>query len=305
MTRSRRLLWVAAAILAVPSLSGCAAVLPLAAAGALGKTTIDVVRSSRERRAGAAAEQVKKREAADNTRRSAELTLDGTRRARLVGGDLPGQADPASSPPTLATSSVASTSTVASASTGQLRTPWARMAAYVFHQREARAAGQALRGVVLAPGVSLAAPKFLDCGSKPLAVVVDLDQSGSDFARPLDPQSVAPTTTEAAFDIHSDVASVFWLSDRPASQGDAVRLALTGAGLWGESDRLLLADGTRKQERRWAAAKDHCVVAQLGDARGDMDELYDYLKTPGAAYRLEGLWNAGWFLAPATIGTET
>lgn len=186
---------------------------------------------------------------------------------------------------------------------GAAPTSWTLMADYVRAQMEARAAGRVVRSAVLERGVRLAQPRFASCDDHPLAALIDLDAEGADLRRPLDPASVTVATAEAAVGLHSAGVRLLWVSDRPVSQADELRQALARTGLFAEGDRLLLADGTRKQERRWAAARSNCVVALMGDRRGDMDELFDYLRKPEAAHMLEGLWNAGWFLAPPPITT--
>lgn len=297
--RLARLATVAA--MALPALSGCAVVLPLAAAGALGKATIDVVRgegprSDSEERVASRSAPVPSAEIAEA---GAGNVQDSTGITRLDMTELPAPGRPPLAAPIEAAALPVSRDTA-----GGSRGPWALMAGYVARQRDARSAGRSVRTAVLVPGVRLSAPTFVDCGPKPLSVVVDLDAEATKPNLPLDPQTVAPATAEAAFGLHSEGVTILWLSDRPLAQANDVRLALTRAGLWGEGDRLLLADGTRKQERRWAAARDRCIVAQLGDSRADMDELYEYLRKPEAAHMLNGLWNAGWFLAPTPIATK-
>ena len=57
----------------------------------------------------------------------------------------------------------------------------------------------------------------------------------------------------------------------------------------------------RKQERRWALAQSHCVVAIAGDRKGDFDELYDYLRDQSYAIRLEAFTGRGWFELPHPV----
>ena len=149
--------------------------------------------------------------------------------------------------------------------------------------------------------MELTEPRFIPCDDRPLAAIIDLDADGADLKRPLDPTSVSVAATQATVALHSAGVQLLYLSDRPASQAAAMRQTLTRTGLYAEGDQLLLADGSRKQERRWAAARTNCVVALSGDERGDMDELYEYLRDPKAAHMLNGMWNAGWFLGPPPI----
>ena len=53
----------------------------------------------------------------------------------------------------------------------------------------------------------------------------------------------------------------------------------------------------RKQTRRDALAKTHCIVAILGDERADFDELYLYLKDRDAVVPPDAIIGNGWFLA--------
>ena len=75
----------------------------------------------------------------------------------------------------------------------------------------------------------------------------------------------------------------------------------------GEGDTLYLAGNGdyRKQTRRIEAASKSCVIAMAGDRKSDFDELFDYLRLPQAAFRLDPLFDAGWFLAPAPIPPAT
>lgn len=279
--------WLAI-LAAVPALSGCvAAIVPVLAAGAMGREVVrgDGAPDHRERTVGDALpadDDISKRPGAAVD--VGDEDGDGEVAAILTTDRLP---EPGSS-------------TAAPTTAPGPSTPWRLMADYVLRQRGTAASG---RSVVLAPLPRLSAPEFLPCHDKPLAALIDLDADGADPSRPLDPAGVTVATTRAALDLHTAGVRLLWLTDRPASQAADVRQLLTRSGLFAEGDRLLAADGSRKQERRWAAARSHCVVAMMGDRRGDMDELYDYLRKPEAAHMLDGLWNAGWFLAPPPIAT--
>ncbi len=278
--RGARALPLLAVLAATASLSGCvAAVVPvIAAAGALGKSAVDARGGSVEANDVPAVASASKGEGS--------AVPSGAVAERLALTALPA--------PTAADRTPGADS------------PYVRLARYALAQRDERSAGGAVRSVVLAPGVSLASPRFTPCGDRPLAVLIDLDAEGAPLSVPLDPSRSTAELAGALAELRRADIGVLWLSDRPAGQSAAVREGLARAGYWGEGDRLLLPVGPndRKQERRWAVARDRCVVALAGDRRGDMDELYDYLKTPEAAHLLDGLWNAGWFLAPPPLAQD-
>ena len=78
-----------------------------------------------------------------------------------------------------------------------------------------------------------------------------------------------------------------------------MRAQLAKAGVTPDAaDRILEAHGDdeRKQVMRQEAAAEFCVVAVAGARRGDMDELYDFIRSDTDAFKLEPRWGAGWFL---------
>ena len=291
----RRWAVLVACALSAPLLTGCvAAVVPvLAAAGALGKSSIDGA-------GGPVSDGARSAVAAAGPSDPADA--DGPRVAAVLsnGTVAAAGATPAATPTRLSNLPVPS----AADQSPVAGSPYARFARFALAQQAERAAGGTVRSAVLVRGVSLSAPRFTPCQDRPLAVAVDLDASGAPLSGPLDPARSSAELATALASLRSAGLAVLWLSDRPPAQRAEVERALARAGYWSADDRLLLDAGTRKQERRWAAADDRCVVAIAGDRRGDMDELYDYLRTPEAAHLLAGKWDAGWFLAPAPFATE-
>ncbi len=155
------------------------------------------------------------------------------------------------------------------------------------------------------PATILATPRWQDCGDQPVAVVVDLDPAGSTF-NPDDPPSPASGLAEQLAAIRAAGITVLWASALPVASAPKVYIVLQATGLDPDrTDRLLLLRraNERKQTRRLAAARDWCVVAIAGDARGDFDELFDYLRDPNGpvATALAPNFGAGWFLIPAPI----
>lgn len=163
---------------------------------------------------------------------------------------------------------------------------------YALAQAQKRAAGGELRSSILEKNVSLIDPKAVNCGDKPLAVLIDLD--------PVAGQGI-PALPSAVMlaDLRRAGIGVLWISDRPPETfvplraGSQPVMSMVDALYAGPSE-------FRKQERRWAIAEQRCIVATLGDRDGDFDELYDFLRNRDYAVRLEMFRDRGWFLQPAT-----
>lgn len=142
------------------------------------------------------------------------------------------------------------------------------------------------------------------------AVLIDLDPMDGelDTASPM----ARPTLAAALDRLRAEDVEVVWSTSLTADRAGDVREWLRLSELDGTGeDRLLLLryPEDRKQTRRNEAAQDKCLIAMLGDERADFDELYDYLKDPKAAFGLEKMLGAGWFLAPiqdpAPVRVET
>lgn len=167
---------------------------------------------------------------------------------------------------------------------------------------------QADRDPVLVPRLSalLRDPSSLaihrsDCGTLPVAALIDLDEADGIF----DPGSArrAPRELPLLLDnMRRNGIVVGWISDLPGERGAGLREYLGVSQLDPDAqDVLLLAsDGERKQLRRERFAATHCVVAILGQDMADFDELYAYLINPADADHLAAMLGAGWFLLDAT-----
>ena len=251
---------------AMLSLQGCAAaLLPIAAAGALSKTQVD------------AAERA----------RNAEDAL---------GGEIPEALPEAPAEPqaTQAIVTVGDEPPSVSAlplSAESFLNPYAAFVSYALERQGERTAGKDVRGAVLVENVSLTDPKMMSCGSKPMAVIIDTDRGAS--SAPVQAGLGEQLGRLRAADIR-----IAWIGD-----GDQNRMETALTPLLADDDLVLpmRADKLRKQERRWKLAKDYCVIAVAGDIRADFDELYDYLRVPDYAIRLDAFWKRGWFELPAPL----
>ncbi len=160
--------------------------------------------------------------------------------------------------------------------------------------------------VVLVARPDLNNPRYLPCGTLPPAVMIDLDRYD------VGPAGVSADLPRALGLLRKEEVAIVWVTRAAAfgSDGDgkspAARLhdQLVAQGLDPERTDLVLGlrnSEDRIQQVRQDAAYDRCVLAIIGDARSDMDELFDYLKVPDAAYLLEPNWGAGWFQLPAPL----
>lgn len=258
--------FVCAALLMPMVLSGCvAALVPIAAGGVIAKTQLD----GRKRT------------------KAAEASLTPERATE--------QALPISVPIPQEPSLNAADRLLFSA----VRHPYLGFTLYALGRREQRTLGMPVRSAVLVRNISLADPKTIDCGTKPMAVIIDLDEGNR-------AQNEASKAGELAILLETlreaDI-QIAWLSADTAAAAqrriDALQSGDTPA--LKNNDLVLTAQkrGPRKQERRWELAKTYCVIAIAGDKKSDFDELYDYLRKPDLAIRLDAFIDRGWFELPA------
>jgi len=200
-----------------------------------------------------------------------------------------------------------------------------------------RAVGLQVFSVVLSPDSTLAAPKFLPCGSKPLAVMLDIDETSllnlgyeeQDAAHPgpFDPARwdrwektgakavvAAPGLLQAANAARESSVTLIYNSNRLVENAAETAAALSGAGLgpiahlknlWLQGD---VAPGPGKDPRRWAIAQQYCVIAMVGDQLGDFSDLFNApdmtpqrRRNAVAAKGFRTLWGHGWFILPNPV----
>lgn len=200
-----------------------------------------------------------------------------------------------------------------------------------------RAVGLKVWSAVLTPDATLAAPKFEECGSKPLAVVLDVDEtsllnlgfeadeaqrSGSyDPARwdrwektGMHAVAATPGIIEAAKIAKSSGVTMVYNSNRLANNAAETAAALDGAGLgpvthlrnlWLQGDE---GTGSGKDARRHAIAAKYCVIAMVGDQLGDFSDLFNMPGMTPSMRRaaidgeaLRTIWGHGWFILPNPV----
>ena len=200
-----------------------------------------------------------------------------------------------------------------------------------------RAVGLKVWSAVLTPDATLAAPKFEDCGSKPLAVVLDVDETSLlnlgyeadesqrtgayDQARwdrweqtGAGAVAATPGILEAAKIAKSSGVAMVYNSNRLASNAAQTEAALVGAGLgpvthlknlWLQGDE---GPGAGKDARRHAIALKYCVIAMVGDQLGDFSDLFNRPGMTPTLRRaaidgeaLRTIWGHGWFILPNPV----
>ena len=262
---------LAAALGAVPMLSGCiAAAIPLAAGAALAKSRLDQDRTAPASPQGvAAASPAGVPELASASARS-DLKIEPTGLTSLP-------------PPDGAMFSDAPS--------------YAALEAYALAQAAIQPGmGKRVSALVSSPGDLMA--RRADCTASTPAVFIDLDPGRGTFD-PLAPGRASPALASTLADLRAQGINVVWFSRLGENFSGAVRAALARGGLDPSgSDRIVLMRGIdeRKQTRRDNLASLVCPIALVGDERADFDELYLYLKRPDAAVALDALIGRGWFL---------
>jgi 5'-nucleotidase (lipoprotein e(P4) family) len=196
----------------------------------------------------------------------------------------------------------------------------------------ARAGQRPRDSVVLAADATLDNPRMLPCGERPLAVVLDVDETaiqnlgyeydeasrglsydqerwnrwertGGNAVLPM------PGAVTALQSIRSHGVTVIFNSNRQAANDDETQAAIEGAGLGpavhGETLFLQgdVAPGSAKDPRRAAISERYCVIAMAGDQLGDFSDLFNArpLSAPerrryATTQPFAALWGDGWFI---------
>ena len=211
------------------------------------------------------------------------------------------------------------------------------MANYIISMASDRAVGHDLRSVVMAPGSTLDKPIFEPCGDKPLAVVLDVDETTAlnlgfeaDAATgvPYDQArwdawertggaKVAPVpgVVDMARAAKAENVTLVFNTNRSAANAAQTAEMIDGLGLgpvvhgdtlWLQGDAN--STGSGKDARRWAISKKYCVIAMAGDQLGDFTDLFN---APGQAFVIRRdaaggrytsvLWGHGWFILPNPV----
>ena len=271
------------------TLQGCVAVLlPIAAVGVIGKKEVDKARARTR-----AAEEGFDPSSVDTT--LLPEVIVGEVLAEPIASALPPPAEETEAPGTMSALDRLLLSNISNA-----YLPFAR---HALGEAGKRQKGEAVRSAVLVERVSLSQPQTISCDAKPMAVLIDLDVApGTPAEMDIERQN---GFAELLDTLRESGIRIAWLAETDERQlGPILDLLREGdAPVLRDTDLMLvgLPGSYRKQERRWALAQSHCVVAIAGDRKGDFDELYDYLRDQSYAIRLEAFTGRGWFELPHPI----
>ncbi|TGX39322.1 acid phosphatase [Sphingomonas naasensis] len=214
---------------------------------------------------------------------------------------------------------------------------WQALWTYLRNEIGYRRDKSGVRSVALAPGSTLDNPRFEACGKRPMAVVLDIDETvllnlgyerdeamrgagGYDAARwsrweatGADKVAAVPGAAEALAAARREGFTVIFNSNRSVATAAQTAAALDHAGL-GPADLFdtlwLRGEGEPggKDARRAKIAQRYCIVAMAGDQLGDFSDLFNAPDAAVAARRnsvggtlLAPLWGAGWFMLPNPV----
>jgi 5'-nucleotidase (lipoprotein e(P4) family) len=200
------------------------------------------------------------------------------------------------------------------------------------------AVGMKVWSVVIQPGSTLAAPKFVPCDNKPLAVVLDIDETaiqnlGYESYDSAHPDSydrsrwdrwegsanqavkATPGMLAAVQAAQKAKVTLVYNSNRLTSHAAQTIAVLNAAGLgpvqhlktlWLRGDAGSKSDD--KDSRRWAISQQYCVIAMVGDQLGDFSDLFNAPNLTLEARReavsnenLRIMWGRGWFILPNPV----
>jgi 5'-nucleotidase (lipoprotein e(P4) family) len=211
---------------------------------------------------------------------------------------------------------------------------WRGFAAFI----DAEMAEGKHHSVVLTTDATLANPRFVDCGTKPPAIVLDVDETsilnlGAEYDDLVSGRKafsddawdrwektgahyVAPTpgAKEALDHIRARGVSVIFNTNRAVANVAGAQAAIEAAGLGparhGETLFLMGDDmtGSLKDGRRRTISAQYCVLAMGGDQLGDFTDLFNTEPNGIAARRaatalpgIADMWGNGWFVLPNPV----
>ena len=218
------------------------------------------------------------------------------------------------------------------------RASFQAMTNYVRVVQALRGQGRPFDSAVLVPGARPDAPQWTVCGTKPSAVILDIDETsilntGANYqtARQGDPPFNAkrwdewerrgaadvdpvPGAVEAIAAIRAAGVTPVFISNRMARNAAPTAAALANAGLGDAVAGTTLflqgdiAPGSGKDPRRAAVAERYCVLAMAGDQLGDFSDLFNdrtlavqQRRALAQSPAIVARWGSGWFLMPNPV----
>lgn len=323
-------------------LSGCVAALPVAAAAGIGATATMEQDSAAADNRGKKAKRKKSRAASQREVRAAlpaGAVLTNLSALPAPTSDGPQPTRPSVAVPQGGTTVVPpemqylyGSGEAAAQSVQTYRSLWNYIRLEIGYRRDK----SQVDSVVLSPGSTLASPRFDKCGARPMAVVLDVDETvllnlgyeahASRYGLPYDEARwvrweetgaekvlAIPGAAETLAALRRDGYTVIFNTNRSmrtaAQTIDAIARAGLGNAVLGET-LFLRDDGgpSAKDPRRAKISEKYCVVAMVGDQLGDFSDLFNQAELSVPARRnistesqLATLWGAGWFMLPNPV----
>ena len=241
------------------TLQGCvAALLPIAAAGMIGKKEVDKARARTR-----AAEEGFDPSLIDKT---SPQVFVGEAPAVVAATALP-------VPKTEELPALGAMSALDRLAQSDISNAYLPFARHALAEAAKRSNGESARSAVLVERVSLSQPQTISCDAKPMAVLIDLDVApGTPAEMDIERQN---GFAELLQTLRESGIRIAWLAETDEGQlGPILDLLREGdEPVLRDADLMLvgLPGSYRKQERRWALAASHCVVAIAGDRKADFD----------------------------------
>jgi hypothetical protein len=180
---------------------------------------------------------------------------------------------------------------------------FAAMLAHVQRRAALWREGAPINSLVLDDKQTVLNPVAVGCARRPPVVIIDLDPAAEPVAAAAPAPAAGSGWVAAARALRSEDIGIVWVSDQPRS---ASFLAASGLDPDGRDQLVLPRPGAeRKQLLRRAVAQSSCVLAVIGDKRGDADEAYDYLRSGEAKLPIDSNWGEGWFLLPSPLAPRS
>ena len=206
---------------ALPLLSGCVvALLPIAAAGAIGKGEIDRAKAKREFVAAGAVDLARNPKGTVIVETQAEPD-EPVASARLNNTD---QHDGQGAGYEFAAIDLDDKSRSYLSRffkpIGPQSSPFASFAAHALEKSIRLEEGDSVSSVVLVPRVDIINPKTIDCAGKPLAVVIDLDHEEQGDWTQAETLYRQNGLIEALRSLRAAKISVIWISDKPVAASE-------------------------------------------------------------------------------------
>lgn len=327
MMARRRIVAVALLLGGAPMVTGCiaaVAAVPLAAAGAIGKSKVDGSAERRAEREGSAIGPAAQAAPPQNA-----LVVPT---ATPVPAAPPAPPPPPPAPPS-GMQYLYGSGEAAALSIQAYQSLWL----FLSERAADRKAGTPIRSAVLSKEGTLESPKYVPCGKKPLAVVLDVDETvllnlgyENDAARRTgeyddsrwkrweatgaDKVVAVPGAIDTLDAARRVGITVVFNSNRSEANagGTIAAIAIAGLGTAEIGKTLWLrAEGpgkSGKDIRRWEIAGKYCVVALVGDQLGDFSDLFNPGGVPVPIRRnmttetlITAMWGSGWFMLPNPV----